>query len=353
MAKRKRTTLPKDFDEQLEHASLGELMAVFDTCQLEATGGYGKRTALGFYNCPDELVRWLVAQGADIDARDRYQRTALHHRSSSWKGGVDLLLDLGADLEAKDYLGDTPLQAALRTHKPASVAALISRGADTQVTTRNGDSALYLALAETSNADIEQTAQVVQILLDAGVSIDEEVRAQVRRIGETFEFNRAGFDPESLPATDAALTNLYRLFDVPPVPARLTHDGEAPISVPITDWPAQHQHLWALLVPSSGTAQTVQGEVVRITGRLSDEIHRNGGANWCADFRKMLAALLGHLGSAVPLAEDELAEAARLAAALKGGDDPDGHTDRLCELAVRWVIANPQPMALGKPTYRR
>lgn len=95
MSKRKRKTLPKDFDQLLEHAPFAELVAVFDVCELEATGGYSKSTALGFYNCPDDLARWLVEQGADVDARDQYQRTALHHRSSRWKGGVDLLLDLG------------------------------------------------------------------------------------------------------------------------------------------------------------------------------------------------------------------------------------------------------------------
>nr|GFD28236.1 hypothetical protein [Tanacetum cinerariifolium] len=86
MGKRKRKTLPKDFDQLLKDAPLAELIEVFDVCELEATGGYSKSTALGFYNCPDDLVRWLVVQGADVDARDHYQRTALHHRSSSWKG---------------------------------------------------------------------------------------------------------------------------------------------------------------------------------------------------------------------------------------------------------------------------
>ncbi|QCY13352.1 hypothetical protein [Pseudomonas sp. MPC6] len=48
----------------------------------------------------------------------------------------------------------------------------------------------------------------------------------------------------------------------------------------------------------------------------------NGSANWDADFKKMLNALVGHLGSAVPLSDLELAEARTLAAALKNGTDP-------------------------------
>ena len=353
MSKRKRKTLPKDFDQLLEHAPLADLIAVFDVCELEATGGYSKSTALGFYNCPDDLVRWLVEQGADVDARDQYQRTALHHRSSSGKGGVDLLLDLGAEIEAQDYQGDTPLHAAIKSHKADALAALIRRGANTTARSRQGYSQLHLTLLTTSNADIEATAKVTQILLEAGSQVDDAMRSEVQRIGREFEFHRAGFNPDYLVATDTALATLYRLLNVTPVGARKTHDGLTAIVVTETDWPAQHQKLWELLVPSSGAATTVQGEVIRISGRISIEINDNGSANWDADFKKMLNALVGHMGSAVPLSDLDLAEARTLAAALKNGTDAAEHSDRLRELAVCWVIANPQPMPLSTPSYRR
>ncbi|MDD1506334.1 ankyrin repeat domain-containing protein [Pseudomonas sp. CNPSo 3701] len=353
MAKRKRKTLPKDFGQLLEQASLEELIAVFDQCELEATGGYSKSTALGFYNCPDELVRWLVEQGAGIDARDTYQRTALHHRSSSWKGGVDLLLDLGADIEAQDYQGDTPLHAAAKSHKVQALAALIRRGADIDARNRQGHGVLQIALATTSNADIEATAKIAQILLDAGVPVDDAMLAEVQRIGREFEFHRAGFKPDYLEATDAGLASLYGLFGVTPVASRQLHDGKAAISVADGPWHNQHQQLWQLLVPSNGPAATVQGEVIRLSGRISREIHHNGAANWDADFKAMLTALVRHLGSAVPLSPGELAEAQALAAALRGGDDDAARTDRLSALAVQWVIANPQPLSLPLPAYRR
>ncbi|WP_246475220.1 ankyrin repeat domain-containing protein [Pseudomonas folii] len=354
MGKRKRKTLPKDFDQLLKDAPLAELIAVFDVCELEATGGYSKSTALGFYNCPDDLVRWLVEQGANVDARDVYQQTALHHRSSSRTGGVDLLLDLGADIEAQDSKGHTPLQVAVESHKADSIAALIRRGANTEVRTRRqGYSLLHLALLTTSNGDIRATAKIAEILLEAGSQVEDAMRSEVERIGRQFEFHRADFNPDYLAATDAALATLYRLFNVTPVAARNIHDGQAAIVVTADDWPARHQQLWEMLVPSSGAATTVQGEAIRISGRISIEINDNGSANWDADFKKMLDALVGHLGSAVPLSGLELAEARTLAAALKNGNDPAGHTDRLCELAVCWVIANPQPVLLNTPSYGR
>ena len=57
MAKKK--LLPKNFDELLEKGDLNALKAVFDTCEVDARGGYDKQPAIAFDLCPDELVRWL------------------------------------------------------------------------------------------------------------------------------------------------------------------------------------------------------------------------------------------------------------------------------------------------------
>lgn len=96
MAKTKRKTLPKDFDQQLAAGDIKALKAVFDSCDLNARGGVFKQTALAFVDCPDELTRWLIKQGADVSAPDSYGETPLHARAGHWKGNVDLLLELGA-----------------------------------------------------------------------------------------------------------------------------------------------------------------------------------------------------------------------------------------------------------------
>jgi hypothetical protein len=132
------------------------------------------------------------------------------------------------------------------------------------------------------------------------------------------------------------------------------HDGVSPITVSSQGWQKQHHELWGFLVPSQGAAKTVQGEVIRITGRVSDELYRNGGANWNADYRKMLNALIKHFASCEPLPPEELTEAKEMAASITAkGDDEDTVIDRLCELAVRWVLQNPNPAPLEKPDYNR
>ncbi|MFD0724569.1 ankyrin repeat domain-containing protein [Lysobacter brunescens] len=353
MAKQKRKTLPKNFGEMLDNAPLDDLIAVFGACDLESTGGYGKSTALGFYNCPDALVEWLVAQGADINAADAYGRTPLHHRSASWKGGVDRLLSLGADIEARDDRGHTPLHAAAESHKSASVDALLKKGADPHARTTSGATPLELALTTTRNIDIVETAKLAEALLTTGVTVTDTMRAEVERIGREFEFHRAGFNPEFLTETDDSLHTLYRLFATRPAAQRVMHDGVSPIRVAAMDWPDQHQALWELLVPSSGAAATVQGEAIRITGRLSQEILDNGGVNWNAHFRAMLDAFVAHIASGTSLPHDAVADARRIATGLRHGKGDVDQLRRLAELAVHWVIANPDPIALLPPTYAR
>ena len=88
------------------------------------------------------------------------------------------------------------------------------------------------------------------------------------------------------------MNNLYLIFDVEPVEARKIHDGVSLIKVTSKTWKEQYNELWDLLIPSQGPAKTVQGEVIRITGKISYEIINNGGMNWDKEFKKIAEVLL-------------------------------------------------------------
>ncbi|MFE6615030.1 ankyrin repeat domain-containing protein [Amycolatopsis sp. NPDC057786] len=351
---RKRKTLPKDFQEMLTSAPLEELKAVFGKCEIDARGGYAKGTAIGFPECPDELVVWLSEQGLAVDTPDSYGKTPLHTRASrGLPKQIPLLLSLGADIDAADTSRQTPLQSAVGRLRVEAARVLIEHGASTEVVDRRGNTLLMCCLISTENAYLRESAEIAKLLLERGASITPEMCRKVERIGSGFEFHRETFNRDFLEETDAALSELYRIFGVEPVARRSKHDGVSPIVVPEGSWQERHKALWELLVPSSGAGATVQCEAIRVTGRIADEMFRNGGANWDRAYRAMADAFPGFLAQGEPLGEEELLEAKEIVKQVRTGRGADGHLDRLSELAVAWVAKNPAPIALGAVDYSR
>jgi len=353
MAK-KRKTLPKDFGDIISSKDIEAFKRVFETSEINARGGYGKATALSFYRIPNDFVRWLVENGADMEAVDTYNRTALHEQASLRGSDISVFLELGANIHAVDTYGDTPLHFASGSgFNPEAVKLLIEHGANVKALNTYKQTPLERALSRANNIDLPNLVEVSKLLLAVDGTITQKMKDFVTRKGEDFEFHRDNFNKDYLQETDEALSNLYEIFDVAPVKRRIMHDGITPIVVNGT-WQEQYEKLWELLVPSKGSANTVQGEVIRVSGKVRDEIYRNGGGNWDADFRKMLDSLLVNFSSGNPLTDADLAEGQGIVKYIrKNADGNDDGIHFLCELANRWVQKNPNPMKLVKPNYRR
>ena len=349
MAKKKKT-LPANFGELLEANDLEALKTVFNECELNAYDRYSfKKPALSFYDISLELMDWLITQGADINARDEYDRTPLHyHAQVNNVERVALLLERGADIEAQDKYKNTPLHFAEYNAEVAQL--LIEKGADIKAKDNRGHNVMERLLSRLYSRYIERAVKAAEIYLKAGLKPTKYAKEQVTRVGEDFEFHREDSDTEWVEKREEALQQLYKLFDVPPVPRRIQHDGKSAIILAGDTWEERYEQAWTLLVPSSGSAITVQGEVVRIAGRVNDELLRNAMGNWNKEYRKMLTAISGYLQQGNPLSESELAEVADIQKHILE-DDGTG-TQRLCELATAWVVQNPQPIVLGKVNYK-
>lgn len=352
----KRKTLPKEFDAIVAAGDVAAMEAVMQRCDPNATAhNCYKFNALGYANLPEVFVRWLIDYGTDIGQPDQFGNTPLIHQAANRNGAAQIVLylQLGADIEQASTFDGGPLHRAADRGYTENVRALLAHGANIHAVDRRGRTPLERLLASCSAAGLPDHMDTIELLLQSGAQITEQARQSVARIGADLEFRRRGFSPETAAAIDAAITQLYAQFHVPPAPRRPMHDGVSPITVPNGSWQSQYQYLWDFLVPSTGACRTVQGEVIRINGRISSELLDNGGIHWDRDFHAMLDALPGYLAMGHAISAAESQQVAQLQAAIHPQRPCKTELYALCALCVSWVCCNPTPIPLNAPPYHR
>jgi len=86
------------------------------------------------------VVNLLIEQGADVNAKDKYGQMPLHFAAN--RASMDLaqlLIDNGADVNAKNMQGHTPLYSAATQYVSRDVIKfLIDKGADVHTGTKTG-----------------------------------------------------------------------------------------------------------------------------------------------------------------------------------------------------------------------
>ena len=347
----KRKTLPKDIENYIHDDEA--VKAVFDKCDINAYGGFNAGNIF-FCFISEEMIKWCLEQGADINFRDRYDYTPLHFHSNSVKGEEQalLLIKYGADVNAVDRLmKESPLFFAARVGNLKLIDALLEKGADLQAENFRGNTPLGAVYAQAMPIDLPKIVTVTKFLVQRGAVITDKVKDEYLRVAKDIEFRRKDISADFIDKIDAAMDSLYEMLQVERVPKRQEYDGKSPIVVKATTWGKQHAELWNLLVPGSGHANTVQGEVIRITGKVTYELLDNGGGNWDADYHKMIVALRKYLNMGEQLSMDEYGEIAELTEDIKNKDEED--LNRLTEISVKWVLQNPNPIAIGEVTYDR
>src|SRR5262245_42672150 len=107
------------------------------------------------------------------------------------------------------------------------------------------------------------------------------VKTRCEECGAVITFPAAQLDTvQECPECDA-------LVDVLPEGAQQPDEWTGETAPKSYNWKQEHYRLWAALVPKQGQADTLQGELIRIVGKLTDEAYRNGNMNWDADCEKM------------------------------------------------------------------
>ena len=87
-----------------------------------------------------EKIKLLLEKGANIEAKDSYGNTPLVW--ASWSGYIEvvkLLIEKGADIEVKNNYGFTPLIWASQNGRIEVVKLLVEKGADIEAKDINGE----------------------------------------------------------------------------------------------------------------------------------------------------------------------------------------------------------------------
>ena len=148
---------------------------VEDGASVNAKVGWGRKTPLlqaADYSKSPAVVKVLLDAGADIEARDKGGYTPLHVAVGNAVGKRDsvavvkALLDARANIEARDEDGYTPLHKAARGDSLALVKTLLDAGANVNAQDRIGQTSLHAAVGK------RDSVAVVKALLDARADIE-------------------------------------------------------------------------------------------------------------------------------------------------------------------------------------
>lgn len=353
---KKRKTFPQNIEEIISNGDMEQIKATFALCEPNAYQYPSNKQANALFlsaKMSKELIFWLVQEyGVDLYAKDNYGNSALHQQISFGNiEAVSALLELGLNPNGSENEYEPPLFVAVeKTNCPETVDLLIKAGANIFAQNDVGDTPLIYTLKNS----LWDCLDVVKLLLAAGGKITPEMRPYIEQIGQEYEWRKDNIAPESQIWAAQNMQELYQLFNVTPVAPRHLHDGKSEIVVPDNADDAFNQ-LWEYLVPSSGQAITVQGEVIRIAGRVSDEIFCNGGINWDKHYQVMLDCWLNWLQSGQALNNETLSHAKWVYQQLYYGNG-NGNDEALAQIksiSITWLKQNTNPVILENIPYNR
>ena len=112
-----------------------------------------------------EMVKWLLHEGADVNAKGEYPDKTALMEAATW-GNVEIaeiLLKAGAEVNVQDDLGCTALMWATISNyaNPRIIETLLDAGANVNMKDKDGDTALAIAQRAGNK-------EVVQLLKSAG-----------------------------------------------------------------------------------------------------------------------------------------------------------------------------------------
>jgi ankyrin repeat protein len=142
-----------------------------------------------------DLIRALIMDGADVDAKNDFGTSALHEAAIQGEAAViATLLDAGADPDIENPEGETPLMVVGRAGNVEAAKLLLDAGADVNATEDwGGQSAIMWAAAQSQ-------AEMVRFLAANGADVDARgvIRQWARKVikePRPKDMEKGGFTP--------------------------------------------------------------------------------------------------------------------------------------------------------------
>ena len=152
---------------------------VYEAAKAGDTDTIAKALATAVYAGDAEAVKALVEAGADVNARDEYGNTPLLHTLFLLRDGAQepdevvvevmtILIKGGADVNARNEYGNTPLHGFATRRLPEGVEALIEAGADVNARNKHGSTPLHAS----HNSYAPKRAEIIKILIKDGADVN-------------------------------------------------------------------------------------------------------------------------------------------------------------------------------------
>jgi len=131
-----------------------------------------EKTALFFSNTV-EMSKFLLENGANVNAQTKFGSTVLHRAVYGGEGDVEmvkLLLSANAKVDARNVGGETALMVAVEFGELQIVEILIAAGADVNAVDYIGRTVLNRARRTVLNRDRKKQTEIVRVLKEAGAT---------------------------------------------------------------------------------------------------------------------------------------------------------------------------------------